>query len=104
MEKGLEKAGDKMEAAAQEAGAMARDAASSAATLASDAGITAQVKAGLAKDSDLSALKIDVDTVDGKVTLNGPAPTTVARDRAETLAKAVAGVTSVNNQLVVGAS
>ena len=69
-----------------------------------DAAITAQVSASLAKDPDLSALKIDVDTVDGKVTLNGPAPTTVARDRAETLAKAVAGVTSVNNQLVVGAS
>ena len=69
-----------------------------------DAAITARVSASLAKDPDLSALKIDVDTVDGKVTLNGPAPTTVARDRAETLAKAVAGVTSVNNQLVVGAS
>lgn len=69
-----------------------------------DAAITAQVSASLAKDPDLSALKIDVDTVDGKVTLNGPAPTTVARDRAETLAKAVAGVTSVSNQLVVGAS
>ena len=69
-----------------------------------DAAITAQVSASLAKDPDLSALKIDVDTVDGKVTLNGPAPTTVARDRAETLAKAVAGVTSVNNQLVVTAS
>jgi hyperosmotically inducible protein len=37
------------------------------------------------------------------VTLNGPAPTTVARDRAETLAKSVEGVAAVNNQLVVTA-
>ena len=69
-----------------------------------DATITAQVNAGLAKDPDLSAVKINVDTVNGKVTLNGPAPSTVARDRAETIAKAVTGVTAVNNQLVVSAS
>ncbi|GAB2522409.1 MULTISPECIES: BON domain-containing protein [unclassified Simplicispira] len=100
-EKGLEKAGDKMEAAAQEAGAMARDAASSAATLASDAGITAQVKAGLAKDSDLSALKIDVDTRSGVVTLNGTAPSDAARERAAAIAREVKGVTSVINHLTV---
>ena len=44
----MEKAGDKLQAAAQETGTMARDAASSAVALASDASITAQVKAGLA--------------------------------------------------------
>jgi osmotically-inducible protein OsmY len=69
-----------------------------------DAGITAQINASLAKDPDLSAAKINVDTVNGRVTLNGPAPSTVARERAETIAKAVSGVTSVNNQLVVTAS
>lgn len=68
-----------------------------------DATITAQVSAGLAKDPDLSAMKINVDTVNGKVTLNGPAPSAVARDRAEAIAKGVSGVTSVNNQLVVTA-
>ena len=69
-----------------------------------DATITAKVKTELAQDPDLSALKINVDTVNGKVTLNGPAPTTVARDRAETIAKAVQGVTEVHTQLVVTAS
>mgnify|MGYP000650324811 CR=1 FL=1 len=81
-----------------------QDAANTAKGAIDDATITAQVNAGLAKDPDLSALKINVDTVNGKVTLNGPAPSTVARDRAETIAKSVTGVTSVNNQLVVTAS
>ena len=84
--------------------ATARDATSTAKASIDDATITAKVNATLAKDPDLSALKINVDTVGGKVTLNGPAPTTVARDRAETLAKSVEGVTAVNNQLVVTAS
>ncbi|MFT4243289.1 MAG: BON domain-containing protein [Acidovorax sp.] len=68
-----------------------------------DAAITAQVNAGLAKDPDLSALKINVDTVNGAVTLKGPAPSAVARERAESIAKGVAGVTSVKNELVVTA-
>lgn len=66
-----------------------------------DAGITASVNAGFAKDSDLSAIKINVDTKDGAVTLMGPAPTTTAKDRATEIAKNVKGVKSVNNQLVV---
>ena len=39
----------------------------------------------------------------GKVTLQGPAPSTEARQRAEAIAKAVKGVSSVSNQLVVAA-
>ena len=88
----------------EQGAANAENAAAKAKDAIDDATITAQVNAGLAKDPDLSALKINVDTVNGTVTLTGPAPSTVARDRAETIAKAVAGVTSVNNQLVVTAS
>lgn len=66
-----------------------------------DATITAQVSAGLAKDPDLSALKIDVDTRAGVVTLSGPAPNASARERAETIAKGVKGVMSVTNNLKV---
>lgn len=68
-----------------------------------DAAITASVKTGLAKDPDLSAIKIDVDTKEGVVTLIGPAPTSSARDRASDIAKAVKGVTSVSNKLTVKA-
>lgn len=91
----------KAEGAMQNAEIAAKDATHSAKGAIDDATITAQVNANLAKDPDLSAVKINVDTVNGKVTLNGPAPSTVARDRAETIAKAVTGVTAVNNQLVV---
>lgn len=99
----MQNAETKMEQGAANAEATAKQAANSAKGLIDDATITAQVSAGLAKDPDLSAVKINVDTVNGKVTLNGPAPSTVARDRAETIAKGVSGVTSVNNQLVVTA-
>ena len=103
-ESAMQNAETKMEQGAANAEATAKDAANTAKGAIDDATITAQVNAGLAKDPDLSALKINVDTVNGKVTLNGPAPSTVARDRAETIAKSVTGVTSVNNQLVVTAS
>lgn len=69
-----------------------------------DATITAEVNAGLAKDPDLSALKINVDTLEGKVTLKGPAPSANARDRAGAIARSVTGVSAVDNQLVVQAS
>ncbi len=66
-----------------------------------DATITAKVNAAFVGDKDLSAIKINVDTKDGVVTLNGPAPTSIAKDRATELAKAVKGVSSVNNNLAV---
>jgi hypothetical protein len=68
-----------------------------------DATITASVSASLAKDPDLSAMKIDVDTQSGVVTLSGPAPTAAAKERATTLAHAVTGVAGVNNHLQVPA-
>lgn len=91
----------KAEAAMQSAGNKMEQGSQAAKEKIDDATITAQVSAGLAKDPDLSAIKIDVDTVNGSVTLNGPATTPAAKQRAETIASAVKGVTSVNNQLTV---
>jgi osmotically-inducible protein OsmY len=68
-----------------------------------DATITTKVNAALAKDKDLSAIKIDVDTQNGVVTLSGPAPTATAKERASEVARSVKGVSSVNNQLTVKA-
>jgi osmotically-inducible protein OsmY len=68
-----------------------------------DAMITTKVKASLAGDKDLSAIRIEVDTKDGVVTLSGPAPSANAREHANDLAKNVKGVTSVNNHLTVKA-
>lgn len=93
----------KMEVAASEASAAARSAAANAAAVMDDAGITAKVSAGLAKDEELSAVKIDVDTRNGIVTLNGPVKNTVAKERAENIARNVQGVNSVVNQLTVTA-
>ncbi|HET9643970.1 MAG TPA: BON domain-containing protein [Burkholderiaceae bacterium] len=66
-----------------------------------DAAITTSINADLAKDPDLSALKIDVDTSNGRVTLHGTAPSDTAKQRATKLASNVKGVTSVDNQLTV---
>ncbi|MBA4109957.1 MAG: transporter [Leptothrix sp. (in: Bacteria)] len=66
-----------------------------------DAGITTRVNAQLAADPALSAIKIDVDTSNGRVRLSGTAPDDQARDRATTMASAVTGVVSVDNQLKV---
>ncbi|MEP6965178.1 MAG: BON domain-containing protein, partial [Polaromonas sp.] len=46
----------------------------------------------------------NVDTKNGAVTLNGSAPTEVAREKAGNIARAVKGVNSVDNKLVVKAS
>jgi len=87
-------AGQDLKNAASNAGAAVSAAAS-------DASITAAVNAGLAKDPDLSAIKINVDTTGGKVTLSGPAPNAAAKARAEQIAKSVQGVSAVDNQLNV---
>jgi hyperosmotically inducible protein len=102
----------KTEQAAKDAGNAVKDASKDAKAAGSQAGtsvgekiddmaITAKVSGNLAKDPDLSAIKINVDTKDGVVTLNGPAPTAAAKDKATAIAKEVQGVTSVNNQLMV---
>ena len=67
----------------------------------SDATITTSINAELAKDKALSALKINVDTKDGRVALKGTAPDSSSKERATTLAAAVTGVASVDNQLTV---
>ena len=67
----------------------------------SDTAITASIKTDFIKDPDLSVFKIDVDTNDGVVTLNGVTDTPAARGRAEKLAAANKGVKEVRNRLTV---
>lgn len=78
-----------------------KSAAGAISTKVDDAAITAAVSAGLAMDSDLSAIKINVTTAAGVVNLRGPAPTAEAKARAGEIAKAVKGVASVENRLDV---
>ena len=98
------KAEDAMKDAANKAQTSGKSASSKMAGTMDDVSITAAVSAELVKDADLSALKINVDTKNGNVTPNGPAPTAAAKETAATLAKAVKGVTSVDNRLVVKGS
>lgn len=93
----------KTEEAMKQAADATKTAGASAGAMIDDAGITAKVNAALAADKDLSAIRINVDTKDGVVTLSGPAPTATAKDRASELAKGVQDVKSVNNQLTVTA-
>lgn len=94
---GMEKAKE----ATREAAADIKQAGAEASDKVSDAMITTAVNAELAKDANLSATKIDVDTDAGRVELKGTAPSTTAKERATTLASSVKGVTSVDNQLKV---
>lgn len=64
-----------------------------------DAAITASIKADLLRDPDLSVLKIEVETRDGVVTLNGLAGNDAAKARAEKMAQSVKGVREVRNHL-----
>lgn len=92
---------DSMKAGASAVAADGAKATEGVASRLGDAGITASVKTALAADPSLSALKIDVDTRDGVVSLKGPAPDEKSRERAAVLAAAPDGVRSVDNQLVV---
>jgi osmotically-inducible protein OsmY len=67
----------------------------------SDTAITASIKTDFIKDPDLSVLKIDVETRDGVVTLNGLAGNDAAKQRATQMAQSVKGVKEVRNFLTV---
>jgi hyperosmotically inducible protein len=66
-----------------------------------DSSITVKAKSVLVADPELSALRIDVDTRDGVVTLRGAAGTAAAVNRATTLIRSIDGVLEVDNRLSV---
>ncbi|MEO6281403.1 BON domain-containing protein [Roseateles sp.] len=78
-----------------------RDAVNGVGTAVADAGITTKVKAALAVDPALSASRIEVQTDNGVVRLDGPAPDAAAKARATVLAGAPAGVRGVDNRLAL---
>jgi osmotically-inducible protein OsmY len=78
-----------------------RNAGEAASNKVSDAVITTSVNAELARDPQLSAMAIDVDTEAGRVALQGSAPDRTSRERATQIAAGVDGVVSVDNRLRV---
>ena len=70
---------------------------------ADDATITAKVKSKFAADKEVSAMAIKVETFEGLVTLSGAAKSAEEKQKAEALARSVAGVKSVKNAIIVRA-
>ena len=66
-----------------------------------DVTIGTKLKAALAADPELSALKINVDTTQGAVRLRGEVKSVALRRKAEDMARKTEGVKSVDNQLIV---
>src|SRR5574338_31672 len=86
----------------KDAGVIAEKKLNGAGQAVDDSAITAGVKAKLVTADELKAMDIQVTTEDGRVTLEGKAPTAQAREHATQLAFAVNGVRMVNNKLQVG--
>ena len=106
-ESGASAALTKAEAGASAALSKAAPAASAAlgkvGEVALDSGLTVKVKSALMADPDIKSLRIDVDTKDAAVTLNGNVPNAQNAQRAVAIAKGVDGVKSVDNRLTVKA-
>lgn len=67
-----------------------------------DAALTAKVKARLAADPEVAAYRIDVDTLEGVVTLSGRVRSAEEAAEAEKLARHTPGVQEVVNRLAAG--
>jgi hyperosmotically inducible protein len=103
-----EKTGDAIGTAAKATGKAAgtaahktADAVGAGADKTKDAAITTEVKTKLLGDGKTPGLKIDVDTDDGVVTLNGDVPNAEARTEAVRLARTTKGVKRVVDKLTV---
>ena len=66
-----------------------------------DATITTRVKARMAEDPNVSAMRISVETLNGTVQLSGFATTQAEKDKAAVLARGVPDVRDVRNNIIV---
>ena len=98
IKEGAQQAGDALERGAEKVGAEVGPVVQD---VLDDAQITAQIKAKLIADPEVTAFHIDVDTVDGQVTLNGKVARADQKAEAEKLARHTAGVTVVHNLIQV---
>ena len=69
-----------------------------------DAGITTNVKSKMAADDNVKAYQIDVDTSNGVVTLSGDVDSSLAKERAEQIARTTDGVRDVVDNITVTAT
>jgi len=66
-----------------------------------DAMLTARIKTQMVTDGRVSPTRVNVDTLNGDVTLKGEVPAQEEKDAAAEVARGVEGVRSVNNQIIV---
>jgi osmotically-inducible protein OsmY len=66
-----------------------------------DVGITTLVRSRFFEDKDVAGSSIGVETLNGTVMLSGFAKSTLERNKAESIAVGVKGVTSVRNEIAV---
>lgn len=66
-----------------------------------DAVLTARIKTEMTADGRISPSRVNVDTLNGIVTLKGEVPTQQEKDAAAEVTGKVAGVKRVDNQLIV---
>jgi hypothetical protein len=67
-----------------------------------DGALTAKIKAKMALDDSVKALDLNVDTVDGVVTVSGKVRSASERERALALARETHGVTKVVDKMTMG--
>ena len=67
-----------------------------------DATVTTRVKTAFINDKEVGAMRIDVDTFKGVVTLSGSVKSKAEEDKAVALAKTINGVVDVKSTLQVG--
>ena len=97
----VDKVGEKIGSAADNVGDKLDAQTAKAGVAIDDAEITSKVKAAIFAEPGIKTLQVSVDTVGGVVTLSGSVDSQSISNRARELASAVAGVSDVENHLVV---
>lgn len=97
----VDKVGEKMGSAADNVGDKLGAQSAKAGVAIDDAEITSKVKAAIFAEPGIKTLQVSVNTVKGVVTLSGSVDSQSISNRARELAGAVAGVSDVENRLVV---
>lgn len=83
------------------AGCAVTDGQSTAGQYIDDATITTRVKARMAEDPQVSAMRINVETLNGTVQLSGFAASEAEKNKAASIARNVPDVKNVRNNIVV---
>ena len=98
-DRSAERVGEKIDRTTSQVAAKTEAAADKATAKMGDAAITGSVKTALIAEPNLKALQIDVDTVNGVVTLTGQVDNSDQKSRAIQVAQGVSGVASVKDNL-----